>query len=274
MKKNLLKYTLIIASFIVSSCSPSSPSCDPDFEDCTSLVSVKMDDDKNKNYVMDPSSTNEKGSVNYEIFIRSFYDSDGDGIGDFNGVKEKLPYLKELGVKDIWLMPFNKTNSYHGYDVVSYYDVNPDYGSIDDLIALVNEAKKYNIGIVMDLVLNHSSKFNPWFNESYNDYYNGVSGEFSKADWYVWSFDALGGYHKYRDLYYEGDFDSSMPDFNLSSPSLRDEIKKIVKYWIDLGIKGFRLDAVLYYYYNSHESNIAFLKWLNEFHNLGLIYLQ
>ena len=90
MKKNLLKYTLIIYSFIVSSCSPSSPSCDPDFEDCTSLVSVKMDDDKNKNYVMDPSSTNEKGSVNYEIFIRSFYDSDGDGIGDFNGVKEKL----------------------------------------------------------------------------------------------------------------------------------------------------------------------------------------
>ena len=265
MKKNLLKYTLIIASFIVSSCSPSSPSCDPDFEDCTSLVSVKMDDDKNKNYVMDPSSTNEKGSVNYEIFIRSFYDSDGDGIGDFNGVKEKLPYLKELGVKDIWLMPFNKTNSYHGYDVVSYYDVNPDYGSIDDLIALVNEAKKYNIGIVMDLVLNHSSKFNPWFNESYNDYYNGVSGEFSKADWYVWSFDALGGYHKYRDLYYEGDFDSSMPDFNLSSPSLRDEIKKIVKYWIDLGIKGFRLDAVLYYYYNSHESNITFLKWLNDY---------
>ena len=105
MKKNLLKYTLIIASFIVSSCSPSSPSCDPDFEDCTSLVSVKMDDDKNKNYVMDPSSTNEKGSVNYEIFIRSFYDSDGDGIGDFNGVKEKLPYLKELGVTVIYLNP-------------------------------------------------------------------------------------------------------------------------------------------------------------------------
>ena len=262
-KKSLVLVSLSLLA--LSSCGESPITCDPDFGDCSETINIEMEDDKNTNYVFDSSSTNLNSSVNYEIFVRSFYDSNNDGIGDFSGVKAKLPYLKELGVKDLWLMPFNASGSYHGYDVTDYYAVNSDYGTLDDFKSLVNEAKKYNIGIMMDLVLNHSSKNNPWFSQSYQDKINNNASSDSKADWYNWTETGSGDYYKYNNLYYQGKFDSGMPDFNLSSLSLREEIKKIVKYWIDLGVSGFRLDAVLYYYYNVTSANVEFLKWLNDY---------
>lgn len=264
MNKKLLVVSLL-SLVVLSSCGEQKVQCDPDFGDCDDLIDVKMEDDKNSNYVFDSSSTNENSSVNYEIFVRSFYDTNNDGIGDFNGVKAKLPYLKELGVKNLWLMPFNSSGSYHGYDVTDYYNVNSDYGTLDDFKSLVTEAKKYNIGIMMDLVINHSAKNNPWFYQSYQDKMNNNTDSTSKADWYNWSNTGSGDYYKYDQLYYEGKFDSGMPDFNLSSTSLREEIKRIVKYWIDLGVSGFRLDAVLYYYYNVTSANVEFLKWLNDY---------
>lgn len=264
MKRNFIKVPLLLTSLILTGCKPS-VTCDPDFEDCDYLNAPTMKEDNSKNYLFDESITNKNGSVNYEIFIRSFYDSDGDGIGDFNGVKEKLPYLKEMGIKNIWLMPFNKSGSYHGYDVIDYYAVEDDYGTIDDLKSLIDEAKTLDIGITMDLVINHSSKLNKWFLDSYSDASSGVSGDNSKADWYNWSYEAKSGYHQYRDLYYEGAFDASMPDLNLDSVSLKEEIKNVVKYWLDFGISGFRLDAVLYYYQNNTSANTAFLKWLNDY---------
>jgi 1,4-alpha-glucan branching enzyme len=110
-----------------------------------------------ENYKFDSSVTNANGSVCYEIFVRSFYDTNNDGIGDFNGVTAKLPYLKDLGVKTLWLMPIVPSPSYHGYDVADYYDVNPDYGTMSDFDNLLAEAKKYNIDIMIDIVFNHSS---------------------------------------------------------------------------------------------------------------------
>ena len=209
--------------------------------------------------------SNANGSMSYEIFVRSFYDSDGNKVGDLNGVKEKLPYLYDLGIKTVWLMPIHESPSYHGYDVSDYYSVHRHYGTLNDFDNLVKEAKKYNIDIMLDMVFNHCSDKNQYFIDSYNDYKSNNTSSTSKADWFNWSVAKYEGYNKYNDLYYESRFSPSMPDFNLDSEGVRNEIENIMKFWIkDHGVKGFRLDAVLYYYYQLHESNINFLTWLED----------
>src|SRR5829696_4903720 len=127
-------------------------------------------------------------AVFYEIFVRSFYDSDGDGVGDFNGITEKLDYLNDgdpntntdLGITALWLMPIHPSPSYHGYDVTDYYAVNPDYGTMDDFKNLLKEAHQRDIKIIIDLVLNHTSAQHPWFQSSLTSV-----GDY--RDWYVWS---------------------------------------------------------------------------------------
>lgn len=215
-------------------------------------------------YTFDDVS-NENGSMSYEIFVRSFYDTDGDEIGDLNGVTAKLPYLYDLGIKTVWLMPIQKSPSYHGYDVSNYYTVNSQYGTLDDFDNLVNEAKKYNIDIMLDMVFNHCSVKHKYFTQSYEDYINGNTAADSKADWFNWSDTKYTGYNKYNDLYYESNFDASMPDFNLDSEGVRNEIENIMKFWIqDHGVKGFRLDAVLYYYMHNTTKNVEFLSFLED----------
>ena len=207
--------------------------------------------------------SNENGSMSYEIFVRSFYDTNGDEIGDINGVTEKLSYLEDLGIKTLWLMPVHKSPSYHGYDVSDYYSINSQFGSLADFDNLVAKAKEKNIDIMLDMVFNHCSTQNQYFIQSYNDYVNGVTTPESKADWFNWRDTPATGYNKYNDLYYESRFSPSMPDFNLDSEGVRNEIDKISKFWIkDHGVKGFRLDAVLYYYYMTNGKNIEFLTWL------------
>ena len=124
------------------------------------------------------SRENYNGRVFYEIFVRAFNDTNGDGIGDINGVTEKLDYLKELGIGGIWLMPINPSPSYHGYDVVDYKDINKDYGTIEDFKKLLEEAHKRDIKVFIDMVINHSSSEHKWFKEAskgkdnpYRDYY-------------------------------------------------------------------------------------------------------
>ncbi len=206
-------------------------------------------------------SSNESGSMNYEIFVRSFYDSNADGIGDLNGVKAKLPYLADMGYKTLWLMPIFPSPTYHGYDVTDYYAVNEDYGTLDDLTSLVREAATYNIDIMLDMVFNHCSIQHEYFKTAFNDYINANYSSGSKADWFNFG---PGGDHIYNGVYYESRFDANMPDFNLDSAGVRAEIENIVKFWIDKGIKGFRLDAVLYYYYQNTSKNVEFLNWLTE----------
>ncbi len=235
---------------------------DDDNEDDIYVPELK--DDTNTNYTFENVENN--GGATYEIFVRSFYDSDGDGIGDLNGVAEKLDYLKDLGVENIWLMPFNESPSYHGYDVEDYYSIEKDYGTIDDFKALNAKADSLGINIYMDLVINHSSSTNPWFIQSANDYYTNNTSADSKKDWYVWSENSGSNRYEYKNMgfYYEGDFSSSMPDFNLDCPAVREELAKVIKYWLDLGVDGFRLDAVLYYYQSNISKNIEFLNWIKE----------
>jgi len=188
-------------------------------------------------------------TVFYEIFVRSFRDSDGDGIGDFNGVTEKLDYLQDLGIRGIWLMPVNPSPSYHGYDVTDYYDVNADYGTLNDFRHLLEEAHERDIRVIIDLVLNHTSSQIPWFQEA-------SSGNGEYRDWYVWSetdpgtrgpWGAQAWYPASNGEYYYAIFWDQMPDLNYDSPMVRAETKEITSFWLeDVGIDGFRLDAVRY----------------------------
>lgn len=196
-------------------------------------------------------------AVCYEIFVRSFYDSNGDGIGDLNGVIEKLDYINDgkpdqqgdLGATCIWLMPIAQATSYHGYDVTDYYTVHRDYGTNDDFKRLVAEADKRGISVILDLVLNHSSSDHPWFQSALND-----PGS-PYRDWYIWSPTDPGyrgpwgdvAWHKspVRDEYYYGIFVSGMPDLNYRNPAVTAEARKISAFWLnEMGADGFRLDAI------------------------------
>lgn len=208
---------------------------------------------------------NKDGSLHYEIFVRSFSDSNGDGIGDFLGIASKADYLKSLGVSSVWLTPFNTTGSYHGYDVKDYYALNPEYGTFEDFKTMLQTLKEKGIKVYMDLVLNHSSNQNPWFQESYEDYRLARTSEDSKADWYMWSDESKGNdYYQKGQFYYLGGFGSSMPDFNWDSKGFRKEISKILAFWIEKGVAGFRLDAVRYYYEMDAAKNVEALNYLVE----------
>jgi alpha-amylase len=216
------------------------------------------------------------GTVYYEIFVRSFADSNGDGIGDLNGVTSKLDYLKDLGVGGIWLMPITASPSYHGYDTTDYYNVNSQYGTMDDLRKLLDEAHRRNIKIIMDLVVNHSSSKHPWFISS-------AKGKDSPyRNWYTWAEgpdakmpgDGAAGskpWHSLNGANYLGIFWDGMPDLNFENPDVRKEIIKIGQFWLKQGLDGFRLDAAKHIYgdFNSNQSSPEIVKknqdWWQEF---------
>lgn len=190
-------------------------------------------------------------SVMYKLFIRSFYDGDGDGIGDFKGIAQKVDYLKNLGVDTVWLLPFNNSDSYHGYDVLDYYDVEPDYGTYEDLEELVKILNANGIRVVMDVVFNHTSDKHPWFldaventtNSPYWNYYiMTLQDKTGQANWH-WKINSKG-----QKVWYFGLFSLTMPDLNFDNPAVREEIKKVLDFWITVGIDGFRFDAVKHFY--------------------------
>ncbi|MFH1690240.1 MAG: alpha-amylase family glycosyl hydrolase [Candidatus Eisenbacteria bacterium] len=195
-------------------------------------------------------------TVFYEILVRSFYDSDGDGIGDFQGLTNKLDYLNDgnpatdddLGITGIWLMPINDSPSYHGYDAVDYRSINPDYGTMADFEAFLAAAHARGIKVIIDYVMNHCSDQHPWFVESaqnnpaYRDYFRwspsdpGGSGPWGQDVW-----------HWYSSGWYYGLFTGSMPDLNYETQAVKDSMFDTATYWLDtIGVDGFRLDAVLY----------------------------
>lgn len=241
------------------------------------LAATEQDDAKQGAGVSGPFEVDEQpGTVFYEIFVRSFYDSDGDGIGDLNGVTAKLDYLAELGVGGIWLMPINSSPSYHGYDTTDYYEINPDYGTIDDLTVLLDEAHKRNIKVIMDLVVNHSSSEHPWFKDAaanpdspYRAWYH-----FVPADEATGAVSAAGSgnpWHSSGDSKYLGIFWGGMPDFNFDEPKVREELIAIGQFWLEKGLDGFRLDAAKHIYgdFNSNvhapEIQAANQAWWQEF---------
>ncbi len=196
--------------------------------------------------------------VFYEIFVRSFYDANGDGIGDFNGLTKKLDYLNDgnkasttdLGVTALWLMPIMESPSYHGYDITDYYKIEHDYGTNQDFKNFLDSAHARGIKVIIDLVLNHTSDQHPWFLNSKS------ATNSTKRNWYVWSATNPGipgpwgetVWNSYGGNYYYSVFYSGMPDLNFFNPAVKGEVSNIVKYWLDsVKVDGFRLDAVRYY---------------------------
>ena len=186
----------------------------------------------------------------YEIYLRSFKDSNGDGVGDFNGVREKLDYLQELGVNAIWLSPcYESPNFDNGYDISNYTQVSKEYGNINDLQCLLDDMHKRNMKLIMDLVVNHTSIYHPWFQEAKK------SRDNPYHDYYIWADKPLnqwksvfGGsaweYNKDTDEYYLHSFAKEQADLNWENKKVRQQCKKIVEFWTDFGVDGFRCDVL------------------------------
>ena len=210
--------------------------------------------------------------VFYEIFVGSFSDSNGDGIGDLRGIINRMDYLndgdpdsgKSLGIEGIWLTPIFSSPSYHKYDIADYYEIDKDFGTQEDLDELIALCHARGVKLILDLPINHTSRINEWFkyftrahrdNDPTNPYY----------DWYCYyrkgesapagrTFSALSG----TDIYYECNFDGGMPELNFDTPAVREELLKIARYYLDRGIDGFRFDAAKYAYFGDHDSSVAF----------------
>ncbi|MHB1484195.1 MAG: alpha-amylase family glycosyl hydrolase [Saccharofermentanales bacterium] len=200
----------------------------------------------------------------YEIFVRSYYDSGNDGIGDLKGVTSKLDYIsKTLGADGIWMMPIMPSPSYHKYDITDYYSIDSQYGKLDDFDNLIAEAHKRDIRVIIDFVVNHTSTAHPWFEAAVKALWKGENSKY--IGYYNFTTDNPGqGFNKITDkYYYECRFWSGMPDLNLDNPDLRKELIKIAKFWIDRGVDGFRLDACTSFYTGNNPKNIEFLTWLN-----------
>ncbi len=207
-------------------------------------------------FVVEKDNDWRTSSVGYEIFIRAFNDSDGDGCGDFRGVAEKVDYLKSLGVGVVWLMPFNKSNSYHGYDVIDYKDYAEDYGTEEDFQYMMDTLHNNGIKVIMDLVVNHTGIDHPWFNQAqkskdseYFDYY--VWNEKGKAS-AGWTSRIMGDGNW---MWYYSCFNGNMPDLNYSNKKVWDEVDSIAEFWLNKGIDGFRLDAAMHIDDMLNESN-------------------
>ena len=207
----------------------------------------------------------------YEIFVYSFCDSDGDGIGDLAGVTSRLDYLQALGINGIWLMPIHPSTSYHKYNVSDYYAIDPAYGTMEDFDNLLAECQKRDIHLILDLVVNHSGSEHTWF-QTVTDYLRTLGDGEPKVeecpylDYYFFQKGSGSGYCNVTgtDWYYEGRFNYDMPDLNLASEALRQEIADIMKFWLDKGVSGFRLDAAKEFYSGSPEQNKEVLSWLME----------
>ena len=191
--------------------------------------------------------------VIYQIYPKSFYDSNNDGLGDIKGITSKLDYLKYLGVDLIWMNPmFISPQNDNGYDVSDYYNIDPTFGTMEDLEELIQEAKKRNVGIMFDMVFNHTSTNHIWFKKAlegdpyYKDFYffkKSINGALptnweSKFGGQAWE------YVEKFDEYYLHLFDKTQADLNWGNPHVREELTKVLNYWIEKGIKGFRFDVI------------------------------
>lgn len=210
-----------------------------------------------KTFELDDSERWYQHAVMYEVLVRGFFDANDDGSGDFLGLRARLDYLSWLGVDCIWLLPFYSSPLRDGgYDISDFFTVLPEFGTVKDIVDFVDEAHKLGIRVIADLVMNHTSDQHPWFVESRSSKTN------AKADWYVWNDDD----HKYKDAriifidsersnwawdqtreqYYWHRFFSHQPDLNFDNQEVRDAMLEVVRYWLDMGLDGFRLDAVPY----------------------------
>ncbi len=216
-----------------------------------------------------------KDAIIYETHVKTFCDSDGDGMGDFRGLIEKLDYLQELGITAIWLLPFYPSPLRDdGYDIADYFDVNPNFGTLDDFRAFLDAAHQRNLHVITELVINHTSDQNPWFQKSRRAVAAAGAGissdDLAYKDFYVWSDTP----EKYKDsriifkdfetsnwawdpvakAYYWHRFYSHQPDLNFDNPAVHDAVEKVCDFWLGLGVDGLRLDAIPYLYERENTS--------------------
>lgn len=226
---------------------------------------------------LEPNIIKDQYRTYYEIFVGAYSDGNKDGIGDFEGLYDRLDYLndgdpkkgKDLGIDGIWLMPIMQANSYHKYDVVDYYSIDKDYGTMEDFDKFLNEANDRGINVIIDLVINHTSNLHPWFKNAtkavlegdydnkYVNYYTIVSND-EKESGKIYYEIGNSGY------YYEGNFSPVMPELNMDNEEVRKEIVEIIKFWLNKGVGGFRLDAAKFVYLDDTAKNVAFWNWFME----------
>ncbi|MDO5119261.1 MAG: alpha-amylase family glycosyl hydrolase [Coriobacteriales bacterium] len=219
-----------------------------------------------------PAVRDDKYRTTYEIFVYSFCDSNGDGIGDINGIRNKLDYISGMGFDQLWLTPVHPSATYHKYDVDDYYAIDPTFGTLEDYEALLAECHERGIRVLMDLVLNHTSDTHPWF-QAAADYLRKLPSDqdpvFEDCP-YVWYYtfsrEPYDGFVPLEgtNWYYEARFWSEMPDLNLGNEVVRDEVTNIMSYWLGKGVDGFRLDAVTSFVTGNPEANIEFLRFLTD----------
>lgn len=220
--------------------------------------------------------------VTYQVFVHPFADGSGDGIGDFDGLIQKLDYIDDMGFDSMWLLPIHPSPSYHKYDVTNYWEIHPEYGTMDDFERLLDEAHDRDIRVVIDLVVNHTARDHPWFQQAVAD----TTSEF--FDFYIWedeetvaSFadeeagpdtDNIDFWHEVQDVdeiqdgldkRYFGYFWGGMPDLNFDNPAVRDSVIAIGEYWLDKGVDGFRLDAAKHIYPDDRAEDAH--AWWEEF---------
>lgn len=263
MKKRVMSLLLIVAMFATML-----TGCDTKIKDEKSQVTENVIE---YDYYQELNVIDDNYRNYYEIFVYSFYDSDGDCIGDLQGVIKKLDYIEYMGFNGIWLMPIMPSPTYHKYDVTDYYAIDETYGTMEDFDALIAACHERGINVVIDFVLNHSSSEHPWFTQAC-DYLKTLApgqepdlAECPYVEYYQFTkekkantFYQIPG----TEWYYEGAFWSGMPDLNLQCEALRNEILNIAKFWIDKGVDGFRMDAVKYFEMSNVEKNNEILNWL------------
>ena len=265
---------LLLAMVMLVGCTPTSnqPGTTGPTEPAEKTLATMTLDERLAYYSELGSTPDDNCRTWYEIFVYSFCDSNGDGIGDLQGVISKLDYLEELGVNGIWLMPIHPSTSYHKYNVDDYYAIDPTYGTMADFEQFMSECEERDIHVIMDLVVNHSGNNNPWFKEACDyitslglDY--GLEEECKYFGYYNFTTEGGQGYNKVpgsKLYYYECQFSSDMPDLNWGNEAMRADVKKVMEFWLNKGVAGFRVDAAKEFYTGAVSKNVEVLKWLQE----------
>ncbi|MBR1757787.1 MAG: hypothetical protein IJ744_03555 [Lachnospiraceae bacterium] len=221
-----------------------------------------------------PVASQDNARVFYEIFVGSFSDSNGDGIGDLRGIINRMDYLNDgdpasgqsLGIEGIWLTPIFKSPSYHKYDITDYYEVDPDFGTMDDLKELVDLCHERGVKVILDLPINHTGRLNEWFARFCNAHRTGdTTNEY--YDFYSWfgPGESSGGLTTQQingsSDYYECNFSGDMPELNFDNPAVRQAVLDVAAYYLDLGVDGFRFDAAKYIYFGDDQTSENFWFW-------------
>ena len=273
--KRLLSLLLIFTLLLTAGCGAAPAETEPPAQlDISGRYA--LDTARNEAIINDAGQITATADTNalafYQIFVGSFSDSNGDGIGDLRGIINRFDYLNDgdpdsglsLGVEGIWLSPIFTSPSYHKYDVSNYYEIDPKFGTMDDLRELVELCHQRGVKLILDLVINHSATNNSWFQEfkkahqagdTENEYYDFYSWSAEPASGKTWA--PIAG----TDHYYECNFSTSMPELNYENEAVCQAMVDVAAYYLDMGLDGFRFDAAKYIYFGEEDRNIPFWEW-------------